>query len=82
MRRSGIEDHRDAAGGSRGDRVVDSPQREFKLQQDRIAGALRVKGRVDKARSQGVVGSSDQDDPVLSFGVDDDRRVAGRKRFV
>ena len=62
--------------------MVDGSQGDFKLQQDRIAGALRVEGRIDKARSQGVVGSGDQDDPVLSFGVDDDRRVAGRKRFV
>ena len=61
--------------------MADCLERDLQLQQDRVPGSFPCKGSVDISGKQGIVGAGDQHDAVLAFLVDDDGRVAGRKRI-
>ncbi len=61
--------------------MINRFERDLELQDDRVHALEVRRGRVDVGWHQPVVGTLDDDDAILTIGLDEDRCNAGRRAF-
>ena len=81
QRGSGIHDAANAMRLGKANRVADSGEGDFKLQQNGVSLAEKWRGGIHILGREGFVRAFDNQDAVLPTGVDKDRRDAGGDSF-